>query len=50
VQANVVIFLHDVGRPVEKEIVQQYFSNNTINLGIVRGPAGDLAAFLIQPL
>ncbi|GBG71887.1 hypothetical protein CBR_g10824 [Chara braunii] len=39
------IFLHDVGRSVEKEIMKIFFYPNSQILGFVAGSAGELAGF-----
>ncbi|KAL4423795.1 hypothetical protein ABPG75_001096 [Micractinium tetrahymenae] len=45
---HVLVFLHDVNRPVESQIVQRIFSGPGIRpLGVIKGQLGDLAAFSI---
>jgi hypothetical protein len=51
VQDKVHIFLHDVGRPVEKAIIKEYFVSRpevTIQAEhIIGGPWGRLAGFVL---
>lgn len=45
---EVVIFLHDVNRKMEQRIIAELFRPRTEELGLMKGPAGDLAGFVMK--
>ena len=48
-QESVTVFVHDVERPVEAALVQQYFAADAgiVSLGLLQGATGNLAAFRV---
>ena len=51
-QESVVVLLHDVNRGVEQKIIERLLTSkdgSIARLGIIRGKAGDLAAFRVGP-
>lgn len=46
---SVTVFVHDVERPVEAALVQQYFvaDAGVVSLGLLQGAGGNLAAFRV---